>query len=131
MQYIQPMPTIAPRGFAAVANDHIEAPLDLHLLMVRHPAATFLMRANGQSMNPAVKNGDLLVVDRSLDARDGNIVIASVNGELLVRRLFKRGGILTLLPENRDYSPIDVTTGFDFQVWGVVTYIVRDTCTPS
>jgi len=65
------------------------------------------------------------VVDRSLEARDGNVVIASVNGDLAVKRLFKRGGIISLLPENPDYEPIDVTTGFEFQIWGIVTGIVR------
>ncbi|HAO98636.1 MAG TPA: hypothetical protein DCQ83_01175 [Fibrobacteres bacterium] len=125
------MSTAAIRGFAAIANDHLEAPLDIYRLLVKHPAATFIMRASGQSMSPAICSGDLLLVDKSLTARDGDIIIASVNGELMVKRLFKREGLLTLLPENREYSPIDVTAGFDFQIWGVVTYIIRDTCTPS
>lgn len=125
------MPPTAAKGFAAVANDHVEAPLDLHRLMVKHPAATFLVKAQGEAMSPVIKSGDLLVVDRSLDARDNDIVVASVNGELMVKHLFKRGGVVTLLPANKDYSPIDVTTGFDFELWGVVTWIVRDTCTRS
>jgi DNA polymerase V len=119
------MSTAAIRGFAAIANDHLEAPLDIYRLLVKHPAATFIMRASGQSMSPAICSGDLLLVDKSLTARDGDIIIA------MVKRLFKREGLLTLLPENREYSPIDVTAGFDFQIWGVVTYIIRDTCTPS
>ena len=82
-------------------------------------------------MCPVIRGGDLLVVDRSLDSKDGDIVIAALNGELLVKQLFKRGGIITLLSPNRDYSPIDVTTGFDFQIWGVVTFIIHKTCTPS
>ncbi len=132
MQYIGSMSaTATPRGFASAAYDHVETTLDLQRLLVQHPAATFLMKAAGESMSPSIRNGDLLVVDRSLDPRDGNIVIASVNGDLTVKHLFKRGGIVSLLPENPDYSPVDVTTGFDFAIWGVVTYVIRNTCTPS
>ena len=125
------MPTAIPRGFASAAYDHIEVPLDLHSLLVKHPAATFLMRAKGKGMNPVVKSDDLLVVDRSLSSKDGDIIIAALNGEFLVKYLFKRGGIITLLSANPDYSPIDVTVGVDFEIWGVVTYVIHNACTPS
>lgn len=81
-------------------------------------------------MSPKILDGDIVAIDRSIEARHGHIVVATLNGELVVKRLFKQGGIITLLPDNPEYSPIDVTTGFEFQVWGVVTYTVGDTCTP-
>ena len=125
------MSPAVPRGFASAAYDHVETSLDLQRLLIQHPAATYFIRAQGEGMCPVIRSGDLLVVDRSLDSKDGDIVIAALNGELLVKQLFKRGGIITLLSANRDYSPIDVTTGFDFQIWGVVTFIIHKTCTPS
>ena len=117
-----------PAGFPSPADDYVETSLDLQKLLVKHPAATFLVKAKGSSMDPLIHNGDLLVVDRSIEPKHGHIVIPSLNGDLTVKQMFKRRGIVSLLPENKDFSPIDVTTGFEFQVWGVVTYVVRDTC---
>ncbi len=125
------MSTAIPKGFASAAYDHVETSIDFQRLLIRHPTATFFIKAKGEGMNPVIRNGDLLVVDRSVDSKDGNIIVAALNGDLLVKYLFKRGGILTLLAANPDYSPIDVTTGFDFHIWGVVTYVIHNACTPS
>lgn len=76
-------------------------------------------------MNPVVQDGDLLLVDSSLTPCHGNLVLAFVNGCLMVRQLFQREGITTLLAANPQYSELDVTVGFDFYVWGVVTNLIR------
>lgn len=80
------MEPASPRGFAAVARDHAEAPLDLHTLMVTHPVATFFMRMQGDAMAPLIHPGDLLVVDRSLSPRPGHIVVAAADGRWVTRR---------------------------------------------
>jgi len=118
-------------GFPSPATDHIETQLDLQRLVMRHPAATYYVRAKGDSMSPRIGSGDLLVVDTSIKALHNDIVIASVNGELLCKKLFKREGITSLLPINPDYDPIDLTTGLEYEIWGVVTFILDQTCTHS
>lgn len=123
--------TQVPAGFPSPADDYVESTVDLQRLLIRHPSATYLVRAKGNSMRPVINEGDILVVDRSLEARHGNIVIASLNGDLTVKSLFKQGGVLALLPANPDFSALDIAPDIDFQLWGVVTYIVRGTCTPS
>ena len=118
-----------PAGFQSPADDYVEKTLSFDELVVKHPAATFFLKVVGSSMSPIILDGDIIAVDRSIEARHGHIVVASVNGEMLVKRLFKQGGIVSLLPENSDYSAIEVTTGFEFQIWGVVTYALGETCT--
>ena len=116
-------------GFPSPANDHIETELDLQRFLIRHPAATYLVRAKGNSMSPVIESGDLLVVDCSVKSRHDDIVIASLNGDLTVKKLFQRGGVTSLIPMNPDFSPIDLTTGIEFEVWGVVTFILHQSCT--
>lgn len=113
-------------GFPSPAEGHMEGPLDLHELMIQHPAATFFVRVDGDSMIDAqIHTGDLLVVDRSLDPTDGRIVVAVVDGEFTVKRLVKEKGLVYLKAENRKYPPMKVTTEMDFQVWGVVTWVIH------
>lgn len=113
-------------GFPSPANDHMETPLNLHDLMVSNPPATFFVRVSGDSMLDArIEPGDILVVDRSLEPSSGKIVVAILNGEFTVKRIRMEGGKITLLPENPDFPEIPVEEGSDFQVWGVVTYIVH------
>lgn len=115
-------------GFPSPATDEIEAELNLHKLMVKHPAATFFVRAKGDSMIGAhISPGDILVVDRSLSPSDGKIVIALINGEFTVKRLKIEGSKIILLPENKEYDPIIVKEGVHFEVWGVVTYVIHRT----
>ena len=113
-------------GFPSSADDHVEANLDLNELLIRHPAATFFLRVSGSSMIKAgIHDGDILIVDRSLEAVSGKVVIASVNGELTVKRLWKEGGKVQLVAENDAYAPIDISGEVDFRIWGVVTSVVH------
>jgi DNA polymerase V len=113
-------------GFPSPADDYIEGRLDLNRHLIKHPAATFFVRVSGNSMIDAgIHHGDLLVVDRSLDAVDGNVIVASLDGELTVKRLSKRGEILRLLPANADYQPIEILTQQTFEIFGVVTNVIH------
>jgi len=115
-----------PAGFPSPADDYLEGKLDLNRHLIKHPAATFFVRVSGDSMIEAgIHTGDLLVVDRSLEAIDGNVVVAALEGELTVKRLYKRGQILRLLPANKSYPPIEIQPHQSFEVWGVVTNVIH------
>lgn len=108
-------------GFPSPADDHIEDTLDLNEYMVQRPNSTFMLRVEGESMRDAgIMPNDILVVDRSLKPAHNKIVIAALDGELTVKRLFHRGGLIKLLPENPDYPEIEMESESDLVVWGVV-----------
>ena len=114
-------------GFPSPADDHMEGGLDLNELIVRHKAATFFVRAAGESMTGAgILPGDILVVDRSVEAVSGKVVVADVDGDFTLKRLRLRGGEAWLVPENDAFEPIRLTEGVDARVWGVVTFVVRE-----
>jgi DNA polymerase V len=103
-----------------------EGKLDLNQYLVKHPAATFFVRVTGDSMIGAgIHSSDLLIVDRSLEPKDKNVVIASVDGELTVKRLSMREGKPALLPDNDQYAPVEVGEHAAFEVWGVVTNVIH------
>lgn len=113
-------------GFPSPADDYVEGRLDLNQFMVKHPAATFFVRVSGDSMIGAgIHDGDILVVDRSLEPVSGRVVIAVVNGELTVKRLFRCKGKARLLAENPGYPPIELTEETACEVWGVVTFVIH------
>jgi len=113
-------------GFPSPADDHLDNKLDLNEHLVKRPAATFFVRVEGRSMIGAgIHPDDILVVDRSLEASNGNIVVAAVDGELTVKRLHYRRARLFLEPENPDYDPIEITGETDLVVWGVVTSVIH------
>ena len=113
-------------GFPSPVEDHIEEKLDLNRLMIKHPAATFFLRVEGESMeNANIHPGDILVVDRALTPQNGLIIVAVLNGEFTVKRLKKKGNRLYLLPENRTFPEIEITAETEFQIWGVVTFIIH------
>lgn len=113
-------------GFPSPADDYIEAHLDLNSHLIKHPAATFFVIASGDSMTGAgIRSGDMLIVDKSLEASHGKIVIAALDGELTVKRLSKREGRVQLLPENPHFQPIDITDEQDLVIWGVVTHVIH------
>jgi DNA polymerase V len=109
-------------GFPSPAEDHIDRQLDLNEYMVQNPAATFFVRACGDSMRDAgIHDGSILVVDRSREPGRRSIVVAVINGELTVKRIEHKGEDLYLLPENPQYQEIKITPEMDFEIWGVVT----------
>jgi len=113
-------------GFPSPADDFVDRRLDLNEYLIRHPTATFFVRVQGDSMIDAgIHDGDILIVDRSLDPADNKIIIAVLNGELTVKRVIKRGGQLWLLPENPAYAPVEITADIQFEVWGVVTNVIH------
>ena len=109
-------------GFPSPAEDELEEKLDLHQMLVKRPASTFFLKVSGNSMkNAGIHDGDILVVDRSLAPAHGKVVIASLNGELTVKRLCIQGTRVRLVAENEAYPPIDITEEVDFRIWGIVT----------
>lgn len=113
-------------GFPSPADDYIDKKMDLNEHLIKHPAATFFVRAYGDSMQDAnIESGDILIVDRALDAINNSIVIAVYNGELTVKRLKQTGEKLFLMPENKEYPALEVTAETSFEIWGVVTYIIH------
>ena len=113
-------------GFPSPADDFVEAWLDLNEHLIEHKDATFFVQATGDSMTGAgIQEGNLLVVDRSLEARHGDIVIAVIDGELTVKRLEKRRGRIRLVAENPAYAPIELQDGEELTVWGVVTSVIQ------
>ena len=115
-------------GFGAAADDYMERGIDLNEQLIRNKPATFIMKVSGEAMIDAgIFNGDIVIVDRSLKAVNGKIVIAVLNGEMLIRRLEKTFNKIRLIPETRKLSPIDVDlSAADFSIWGVVTYCIRE-----
>ncbi len=114
-------------GFPSPADDYIEYHLDLNTEFIKHPAATFIVEATGESMIEAgIAPGDKLIVDRSLEATDGKIVIAAVNGELTVKRLSLQNTGMQLLPANPRFKPIAITEELDVVIWGVVTLVLHE-----
>lgn len=113
-------------GFPSPADDYVEARLDLNEHLIKHPSATFFVRASGDSMmNAGIHPGDILVVDRSIEASHGRIVIAAIDGELTVKRLHRQRGEIQLLAENPLYAPIYIREEADLVIWGVVTNVIH------
>ena len=115
-----------PAGFPSPATDYLEDGLDLNAYLVQHPAATFLFSVQGHSMQGAgILDGDKVVVDRAVDARHGHIVVATVDGEFVLERLYQRHNRVELHPENPAFPPIQFTGSTQLQIWGVVVGVVR------
>ncbi|MBW6521844.1 MAG: translesion error-prone DNA polymerase V autoproteolytic subunit [Desulfoarculaceae bacterium] len=114
-----------PAGFPSPASDYCEGSLDLNELCITKPAATYFVRAEGESMVDAgIFPGDVLVVDRSLEARHGDVVIAEYGGELTVKRLELKPTV-RLMPMNKNYLPLVIPEGEELQVFGVVTTVIH------
>ena len=115
-------------GFPSPAEDHLDLDLDLNEHLIKHPAATFYVYAKGDSMiNSGIHDGDLLIVDRSLNPGLKNIIIAVINGEFTVKRISKIDKELYLIPDNNSYKPIKITEDMNFQIWGIVTHTIHKT----
>ena len=117
-------------GFPSPAENYVEQELDLKEYLIRNSDSTFLVRATGKSMvNVGISPGDILIVDKSLEAKNNSIIIVSIDGELTVKRLIKdnENKKLYLKSENLDYPNIDLKIESDTMVWGVVTYSIHKT----
>ena len=117
-------------GFPSPATDYLENKLDLNEYLVKNPAATFIVKASGPSMIEAgISSGDLLIVDRSVTPKNDNIVIASVFGDLTVKKLRKKGPSLFLVSANNEYPSIEIKEEMECFIWGVVTYVIHKAVT--
>lgn len=121
-------------GFPSPAQDYMGEEIDLNKLLVRHREATFYVRISGESMTDAgILDGDLAVVDKELEARDGDFVIAYVDGEFTIKqfRMDESGTFGWLQPWNNHFPPIRVDASNDFIIWGVVTYVIHPAKKPQ
>ena len=112
-------------GFPSPAGDFMNESIDLNKYVSTHPAATYYARANGISMEGDFNDGDLLVIDRSLDFTEGKIVVCFIDGEFTVKRIKKDAEGVWLMPTNERYKPILVNEENDLRIWGVVTYVIK------
>jgi DNA polymerase V len=120
--YLQKLPA----GFPSPAADYTAEPLDLNKYLIDRVACTFLFTVAGSSMVGAgIHHGDVVTVDRSIEARHGHVVVAIINNEFTIKRLFNFCGVIELHPENPEFEPISFKDGEELQVFGVVTGLVR------
>lgn len=114
-------------GFGAAADDYAERGIDLNEQLIRNKPATFFFRMNSDAMlNAGIHSGDILIVDRSIRAVSGKVIVAAVNDELLVRRLHKTMNRLVLEAENKNYGNMELTEFGSYTEWGVVTYVIHE-----
>jgi DNA polymerase V len=115
-----------PAGFPSPAADYAEATLDLNEHLIRRPASTFFIRITGDSMIGAgVHDGDLAIVDRSIEAHSGHVVVAVVDGEMTIKTLRRRDGATFLEAANPAYQPIAIAADAELEIWGVVTTTIH------
>lgn len=116
-------------GFPSPAQDYMDRSLDFNRELIEHPSATFYARVSGHSMiNAGIDEGDIIVIDRSLDPRQNDIVVAFINGEFSMKYLDleeRDSGRIWLRPGNQDFPPIEITPDDTFTVWGVVTKVIK------
>ena len=113
-------------GFPSPAEDYMHSKLDLNNLLIEHPSATYYVRVNGDSMLGAgILNGDLLIVDRSLEVTNNCIVVAYIDGEFTVKRIKKINNKMFLQPENKNHQAIEITESMDFELFGVVAHAIH------
>lgn len=113
-----------PAGYPSPADDYIEECIDLNKKLIRHPEATYFVRVIGDSMIEArINEGDYLVVDRAVEAKNNDIILAVLNGEITVKRYVVRASRCYLIAANPKYPPFEIPPEADFEIWGKVTYI--------
>ena len=113
-------------GFPSPAEDHTQSKIDLNNLLIENPSATYFVRVNGDSMLGAgILNGDLLIIDRSIEVTNNCIVVAHVDGEFTVKRIKKIKKKTFLQAENNNYKPIEITKEMDFELFGVVAHAIH------
>ena len=113
-------------GFPSPCQDYMDSSIDFNKELIRNPSATFCARVTGNSMiEDGIEDGDILVVDRSLTPSDGKVVVSFIDGEFTLKRLRVDMSGVWLQPANPAYPPIHIEEGNNFQVWGVVTYVIK------
>ena len=113
-------------GFPSPADDFIELSIDLNKHLIKHKDSTFFAKVKGHSMKDAgIFDGDLLVIDKSLDPQDGKIAICQIDGEFTVKRIKIEGNVVWLVAENEDYKPIKVTEENEVMIWGIVVFSIK------
>ncbi len=126
------IPTASATGFGAAADDYMERGIDLNEQLIRNKPATFFMKVSGESMIGAgIFDGDIVIVDRSIKEKNGSIVIAVIDGEMLIRRYDTSMNRKRLVPETTKLSVIEVSEFSDYKIWGVVTCVIRRLESPA
>ncbi len=112
--------------FPSPAQDYMDLSLDLNKELIKHPAATFYGRVKGMSMKDAgIDDGDILVIDRSLEYRNNMTAVCFIDGEFTVKKLKLERGKVFLMPANKEFEPIEINEENEFIVWGIVTYVIK------
>ncbi len=113
-------------GFPSPAEDYAEPSLDLNRYVIKNPASTFYARITGDSMTGVgIQDGDIVVIDKSLEPANDQIAVCFIDGEFTLKRIHVEDGHLYLMPHNPDYPAIEITEENNFQVWGIVTYVIK------
>jgi DNA polymerase V len=113
-------------GFPSPAEDFLDISIDLNKEFIKNPSATFYGRVKGNSMKDAgLENGDLLIIDKSLEPKNGKIAVCFIDGEFTVKRIKIEKKIVWLIAENKDYQPIKVTSENELLIWGIVTTVIK------
>lgn len=113
-------------GFPSPALDFIDQSIDLNRHLVKHPSATFYGRVKGYSLkNAGIDDGDLMVIDRSLEPVNGKIAVCFIDGEFTAKRIKVTKEEVWLMPDNEDYSPIKITEDNHLMIWGIVTHVIK------
>lgn len=114
-------------GFPSPALDFVDVSIDLNKHLIKHPSATFYGRVKGESLKDAgINDGDLLIIDKSLEPVNGKIAVCYIDGEFTAKRIKKSKNELWLMPENEAYSPIKIEEENDLIIWGIVTHVIKD-----
>lgn len=113
-------------GFPSPADDFIELQIDLNKHLIKHKETTFFAKVKGHSMkNAGINDGDLLIIDKSLEPQDNKIAICQIDGEFTVKRIKIEKDVVWLIAENEDYAPIKVTPENELMIWGIVTHTIK------
>ncbi|MDD4555710.1 MAG: translesion error-prone DNA polymerase V autoproteolytic subunit [Alphaproteobacteria bacterium] len=114
-------------GFPSPAQDFMENSIDLNKELIKHPASTFFARVYGKSMiDSGVDEGDILVIDKSLEPKNGDMAVCYVDGEFTLKYIKVAQNEIWLMSANRDFSPLKITPQNEFMIWGVVTYSIKN-----
>jgi len=117
-------------GFPSPAQDRVDRPLDLNRELIKHPESTFYAKVIGDSMEPTMHPNDIMVIDRAIQPYDGCLAVVTLNGEFTIKELDlkqRNRGVIKLIPHNRNYREIIVREEEQFEVWGIVRYVIHPT----